>query len=118
MARSATVSLPRSPGRSFTTYARVSATSAKSGLRRGRRPSLSASAAQRGTTLDYLRVDTIHQGDLDDIKGVYQINGLVCVTQYEGVAACERINVALLIPVLEDLLQSFPFSIFEFHSDK
>jgi len=65
----------------------------------------------------YLRVDTVHQGDLDGIKGVYHINAVDCVTQYEGVASCERISEAFLIPVLEELLLSFPFVILGFHSD-
>ena len=65
----------------------------------------------------YLRVDTVHQGDLDGIKGVYHINAVDCVTQYEGVATCERISEAFLIPVLEELLRSFPFVILGFHSD-
>ena len=65
----------------------------------------------------YLRVDTVHQGDLDGIKGVYHINAVDCVTQYEGVATCERISAAFLIPVLEELLRSFPFVILGFHSD-
>ncbi|MBI3375486.1 MAG: transposase family protein [Betaproteobacteria bacterium] len=65
----------------------------------------------------YLRVDSVHQGDQDGIKGVYHINTVDCVTQYEGVATCERISEAFLIPVLEELLQSFPFKILGFHSD-
>ena len=65
----------------------------------------------------YLRVDSVHQGDLDGAKGVYHINTVDCVTQYEGVATCERISEAFLIPVLEALLQSFPFVIKGFHSD-
>ena len=65
----------------------------------------------------YLRVDSVHQGDQDGVKGVYHINTVDCVTQYEGVATCERISEAYLIPVLEDLLQSFPFEIKGFHSD-
>jgi len=65
----------------------------------------------------YLRVDSVHQGDQDGIKGVYHINTVDCVTQYEGVATCERISEAFLIPVLEALLQSFPFTILGFHSD-
>lgn len=40
-----------------------------------------------------------------------------CVTQYEGVATCERISEAFLIPVLEELLQRFPFVMLGFHSD-
>ena len=65
----------------------------------------------------YLRVDSVHQGDQDGVKGVYHINTVDCVTQYEGVATCERISEAFLIPVLEALLQSFPFRILGFHSD-
>lgn len=65
----------------------------------------------------YLRVDSVHQGDQDGVKGVYHINTVDCVTQYEGVASCERISEAFLIPVLEELLQSFPFTILGFHSD-
>ena len=65
----------------------------------------------------YLRVDSVHQGDQDGVNGVYHINTVDCVTQYEGVATCERISEAFLIPVLEALLQSFPFVIQGFHSD-
>ena len=65
----------------------------------------------------YLRVDSVHQGDLDGLKGVYHINAVDCVTQYEIVATCERISEAYLLPVLEALLLSFPFTILGFHSD-
>lgn len=65
----------------------------------------------------YVRVDSVHQGDQDGIKGVYHINAVDCVTQYEGVATCEKISEAFLIPVLATLLQSFPFVILGFHSD-
>jgi len=65
----------------------------------------------------YLRVDSVCQGDQDGVKGLYHINAVDCVTQYEVVATCERISEAFLIPVLEALLQSFPFVILGFHSD-
>ena len=65
----------------------------------------------------YLRVDSVHQGDQDGFKGVYHINAVDCVTQFEVVATCERISEAFLIPVLAALLQSFPFEIKGFHSD-
>ena len=64
-----------------------------------------------------LRVDSVCQGDQDGAKGLYHINAVDCMTQYEGVATCERISEAYLIPVLEALLQSFPFVILGFHSD-
>ena len=65
----------------------------------------------------YLRVDSVHQGDQDGVKGVYHINTVDCVTQFEGVATCERISEAFLIPVLAALLDSFPFVVKGFHSD-
>lgn len=65
----------------------------------------------------YLRVDSVHQGDQDGFKGIYHINAVDCVTQFEAVATCERISEAFLIPVLEEMLLSFPFVIRGFHSD-
>jgi transposase InsO family protein len=65
----------------------------------------------------YLRVDSVCQGDQDGVKGLYHINAVDCVTQYEGVATCERIGEAFLIPGLGALLDSFPFVILGFHSD-
>src|SRR5487761_1943587 len=65
----------------------------------------------------YLRVDSVHQGDQDGLKGVYHINAVDCVTQYEAVGSCERISEAYLIPVLEAMIASFPFIIRGFHSD-
>ncbi len=65
----------------------------------------------------YVRVDSVHQGDQDGVKGLYHVNAVDCVTQFEAVATCERISEAFLIPVLEELLLSFPFVIKGFHSD-
>ena len=65
----------------------------------------------------YLRVDSVHQGDQDGLKGIYHINAVDCVTQFEIVATCERISEAFLIPVLQELLHSFPFTIRGFHTD-
>jgi len=65
----------------------------------------------------YVRVDTVHQGDLDGNKGVYHINIVDEVTQYELIATVEKITERYLKPVIEELLQLFPFVIHEFHSD-
>src|SRR5437763_12291160 len=65
----------------------------------------------------YLRVDTVHQGDLDGIKGVYHINAVDEVTQWQIVGAAEQISEAYLLPVLEAMLAQFPFRILGFHSD-
>jgi hypothetical protein len=65
----------------------------------------------------YLRIDTVHQGDQDGVKGVYHINVVDEVTQWQVVAAVEQISEAFLIPVLEAILAQFPFRIRGFHSD-
>lgn len=65
----------------------------------------------------YIRIDTVHQGDLDGIKGVYHINAVDEVTQFEIVASVEKISEVYLEPVLELLLEAFPFKIVNFHSD-
>jgi len=65
----------------------------------------------------YIRIDTVHQGDLDGQKGVYHINAVDEVTQFEIVASAEKISEAYLLPVLEMMLSEFPFKIHNFHSD-
>jgi len=64
----------------------------------------------------YLRVDTVHQGDLDGVTGVYHINAVDEVTQFEIVCSVEKISERYLIPVLEDLLDQFPVIILAFHA--
>lgn len=65
----------------------------------------------------YLRVDSAHQGDLDKEKGVYHINMVDEVTQMEYVGCVEVISEYFLLPLLEELLKTFPFKILGFHSD-
>ena len=65
----------------------------------------------------YIRVDSVHQGDLDKEKGVYHINLVDEVTQVEYVGCVEVISEYFLLPLLENLLKSFPFKIINFHSD-
>ena len=65
----------------------------------------------------YLRVDTVHQGDRDGAKGVYHITAVDEVTQWQVMGAAEQISEAWLIPVLEAMLEQFPFHILGFHSD-
>ena len=65
----------------------------------------------------YIRIDTVHQGDQDGIKGVYHINAVDIVTQWELAASVERISEAYLLPVIALLLEGFPFVIRGFHSD-
>jgi transposase InsO family protein len=65
----------------------------------------------------YLRIDTVHQGDQDGRKGLYHINAVDQVTQWEIVAATPQISEYWLLPVLEAMLAQFPFAIRGFHSD-
>lgn len=65
----------------------------------------------------FIRIDTVHQGDLDGCKGVYHINAVDEVTQFEVVVSVEKISESYLIPALKILLDSFPFKIINFHSD-
>jgi hypothetical protein len=65
----------------------------------------------------YLRVDTVHQGDHDGKKGVYHINAVDETTQFEVVCTVEKISEQYLRPILEYILEAFPFKILGFHSD-
>lgn len=65
----------------------------------------------------YIRIDTVHQGDLDGQKGVYHINAVDEITQFEVIVSVEKISEAYLLPALEFLLDEFPFKIINFHSD-
>jgi len=65
----------------------------------------------------FLRVDTVHQGDLNNKKGIYHINIVDEVTQSEFVFSVPAISEKYLKPVLEDLCIICPFVIINFHSD-
>ncbi|MBV9398940.1 MAG: transposase family protein [Bryobacterales bacterium] len=65
----------------------------------------------------FLRVDTVHQGDWDGAKGVYHINAVDAVTQWQVVGSASKISEQFLIPVLEAMLHQFPFRILGFHAD-
>ncbi len=38
----------------------------------------------------YIRIDSVHQGDQDGVKGVYHINAVDCVTQMQFIATCDN----------------------------
>lgn len=65
----------------------------------------------------YLRVDSVHQGDLDKEKGVYHINFVDEVTQMQYVGCVEKISEFYLQPLLEEILELFPYVVLNFHSD-
>ena len=59
----------------------------------------------------------MHQGDNGNEKGVYHINLVDEVTQWQVVCCVEGISERFLIPALEKALSLFPFEIVNFHSD-
>jgi hypothetical protein len=65
----------------------------------------------------FIRVDTVHQGQRDGQPGVYHINAVDTVTQWQEVGCVATICERDLIPVLEALFHQFPFRILGFHCD-
>ncbi len=65
----------------------------------------------------FIRIDSVHQGDQDGVKGLYHINAVDCVTQWQVVASVQTISERHLLPVIEQMLAQFPFAIQGFHAD-
>lgn len=65
----------------------------------------------------FIRIDSVHQGDLDGVKGLYHIDAVDCVTQWQIVASVQTISEAHMLPIIEQMLQQFPFKIAGFHAD-
>ncbi len=65
----------------------------------------------------FVRIDTVHQGDLDGIKGVYHITCVDAVSQWQVQACVQGIGEAHLLPVLALIIAQFPFVVQGFHSD-
>ena len=65
----------------------------------------------------FVRIDTVHQGDQDGIKGVYHITCVDAVSQWQVRACVQGISEAHLLPVLALIIDQFPFVVLGFHSD-
>ena len=65
----------------------------------------------------FIRIDSVHQGDLDGVKGLYHVNAVDCVTQWQVVASVQTISEAHLLSVIEEMLVQVPFEILGFHAD-
>lgn len=65
----------------------------------------------------FIRVDTVHQGDKDGRKGVYHINLVDEVTQWELMIAVPQISERGMKEALEAVIPLFPFFIQNYHSD-
>jgi hypothetical protein len=100
--------LRRTPRYGLRSYQKTRPTAVQIGERRKPAPN-----GQPG----FLRIDTVHQGDGPEGKGIYHINAVDEVTQWQVVLATPRISEAWLLPLLECMLRQFPFVILNFHSD-
>lgn len=65
----------------------------------------------------FLRVDTVHQGDYEGEKGVYHVNFVDEVTQWEVPWATEQISESCMEIVLNEALPLFPCVPHNYHSD-
>lgn len=65
----------------------------------------------------FIRVDSVHQGDRLKTKGVYHINSVDEVTQFEFIGAVEHITEEFMLPLLQRLINEYPFIILGFHAD-
>jgi len=48
----------------------------------------------------YIRIDLVHQGDQDKRKGIYHINAVDEVTQFQIIVTLERINETFILLAL------------------
>ena len=65
----------------------------------------------------FLRVDTVHQGRKDGAEGIYYLNSVDTVTQWQNIGCVETISERHMLPVLAAILHQYPFRILGFHSD-
>ena len=65
----------------------------------------------------FVRIDSVHQGDQDGMKGVYHITCVDSTSQWQVEACVQGISEAFLLPALELVIAQFPFVIEGFHSD-
>jgi len=61
-------------------------------------------------------IDSVHQGDQNKRKGVYQVNAVDEVTQFQIIVTLERISEGFMLPVLKQILTAYPFKIKGFHT--
>lgn len=65
----------------------------------------------------FLRVDSVHQGNYTTNKGLFHINLVDEVTQFEFIGAVSRISERELVPLLETLINDCPFTVLGIHAD-
>lgn len=65
----------------------------------------------------FIRIDSVHQGDHDGIKGVYHINAVDIVTQWQVVVCVEHIGHSFMKHAVALLIEQFPFTLKGIHAD-
>jgi hypothetical protein len=65
----------------------------------------------------FIRIDSVHQGDHDGIKGVYHINAVDIVTQWQVVVCVEHISHSFMGHAVALLIEQFPFTLKGIHAD-
>ena len=65
----------------------------------------------------FIRIDSVHQGDKGKTKGVYHINSIDEITQFEIIGAVEKLTEEFMLPLLKRLIAEYPFRILGFHAD-
>ena len=55
----------------------------------------------------FIRIDSVHQGNYRGHRGVYHINAVCCVTQWEVVATVPTLAREHMLPVLRAMLEQF-----------
>jgi len=63
----------------------------------------------------YIHIDSSYQGDIFNDQGVYHINAVDAVTQFQVKVTVERITPTFLRPAIQQILDLFPFKIQGFH---
>ncbi len=63
----------------------------------------------------FIRIDTVYEEGKDKSNAGYHINAVDEVTKFEVVFCVEEINKNFLLPVLNELIDKFPFVVINFH---
>jgi len=59
----------------------------------------------------------VHQGRKDGQEGIFFVNSVDTITQWQNIGCVETISERHMLPVLEAILHQYPFRILGFHSD-
>jgi hypothetical protein len=65
----------------------------------------------------YIRIDSVHQGDQDKRKGIYHINAVDAVTQFQVIVTVERTSEVFMLTAIQQILEAFPFEILGFNAN-